>query len=315
MSIPQLSIVSVNDLAQRLRIDPKKLRHIAAHAGDYYRPFQQSKRPKPFAKNLKSAKVREIDNPSEILKTIQRRICDNLLCGMPWPEHVFGGIKEKNTVKNAKLHLGNEKLVTIDIRSYFPSISNKVIYDIWSRFLGCGSEVSALLTQLTTFRRRLPQGAPTSTALANLVLISIDGELVEFCRQNSITYTTWVDDLAFSGENAELALEKAISSLRRAGLRVARNKVKVLRSSQPQILMNQTLNNSMGVKKSYSSDVRSAINKLLTHPPINLKEQVASISSKIRYVGTINKNQARALTKNLNSTLSRIQNSNLRPET
>jgi RNA-directed DNA polymerase len=196
VEIKPLGIVSVRDLAYRLGVEIKLLESVADTAGSYHAPFESTNSPRPFQRKPFIEKSRNIDNPTDILKKVQGLINVKLLRQLGLPNRVFGGRKGHSVIQNAKKHLGSKVLVTIDVKQFFPSISNVEIYSVWAHMLGCSPKVAGLLTRLTTFERRLPQGAPTSTALANLVLLSCDSAIRGFCGANGITYTSWVDDLA-----------------------------------------------------------------------------------------------------------------------
>src|SRR6185436_20457188 len=83
---------------------------------------------------------------------------------------------------NAFQHLGKHLVVRIDIQDFFSSITDRQIYSVWADKLGNSPPVASLLTTLTTYRRHLPQGAPTSTYLANLVLLGADQVLTQLPR-------------------------------------------------------------------------------------------------------------------------------------
>jgi len=129
---------------------------------------------------------------------------------------------------NVTIHLGASVLVTVDIKNFFPSIHNRMVYRVWSELLGCSPEISSLLTRLTTREHHLPQGSSTSTTLANLALFMIDGPIRAACDARSVHYSTWVDDLAFSGANARDVLPTVIQTLKDSGLAVARSKLRIM---------------------------------------------------------------------------------------
>jgi RNA-directed DNA polymerase len=93
-----------------------------------------------------------------------------------------------------------------------------------------------LLTRLTSFERHLAQGAATSTPLANILICTIDKQIRTECERMGITYSTWVDDLAFSGNDPRKIILVVITSLRRAGLRIARKKIKIMGPATQKIL-------------------------------------------------------------------------------
>ncbi len=172
-SVEKLDILSVNRLALVLRTPREELVELGRLARTYHKPFDMVKPPRPFQRNPPS-KTRPIDNPCGELKKIQRCINRTLLRPICFPRNILGAVPKRSVIDNAELHLKASLLVTIDVKSCFPSITNVHVYNIWRFFLGCSTEVASILTKLTTFDRHLPQGAATSPLLANLFVWSID---------------------------------------------------------------------------------------------------------------------------------------------
>ena len=163
---------------------------------------------------------------------------------------------------NARLHLGARCLVTIDIKNFFPSITPSQVRAVFREILNCSPTISYLLTGLTTCRGRLPQGAPTSPLLANLVLSGFDGEIRAVCEQNGIRYSSWVDDLAFSGDSASSVIGPVIATLIKAGFRVSHRKIKSMGPKDRKVLNNLVLGNIITVRKQYRARIRAGIHNL-----------------------------------------------------
>jgi hypothetical protein len=259
-----LDLYSIGKLEAILGFSREHLRRIAAIAGSCYRPFQQKKKPRPFQKTPSSKKVRMIDNPSSELKRIQRAINTKLLRPLEFPLFVCGGVKGRSVADNIRLHLGARVLVTLDIKNFFPKVSSRQIYTVWNDELNCSPRISALLTQLTTFERRLPQGAPTSTLLANLVLLKAGQEIWNKCHQENVVYSSWVDDLAFSGDNARAVIQTAVEALRAAGFAVSHNKLKICGPGERKMLTGRMLGRFISVHPERLARIRSGIHKLET---------------------------------------------------
>ena len=303
-----IGIKSVRDLAHRLGVRREILESMTKTAGAYYAPFESNNSPRPFQKKPFVKKSRDIDNPVSQLKEIQSKINVRLLRSVELPDHVFGGRKGRSVIQNAKHHLGRKVLVTIDVRQFFPSISNTDIYHIWANILGCSRKVASMLTRLTTFERHLPQGAPTSTALANLFLLSCDSPIREFCAANGITYTSWVDDLAFSGKNSRDVIGIAVKSLRRGGLKISRRKVHDMPSSGRQVLMGIIVNKRPGVTREYLQAIRSGIHKFRTNQiQYDLaKSYLRTIRGRIAYINQTNPQRASNLIHHLDELVKEI---------
>jgi len=239
-----------------------ELKDLARNATRHYEPFLLKPKQRWFAKKTKPPKKRWIDHPVDPLKAIQSRIQDRLLSTLILPDHLLGGVRGKSVAHNAELHLGARCLVTIDIKNFFPSVKPTQVRNVFQRTLGCSPAVSYLLTGLTTYRDRLPQGAPTSPLLANLVLSSFDDKIRAVCEENSIRYSSWVDDLAFSGNSVSAIIGPVIKALMVSGFRVSHRKVRHMGPGDRKVLNNLLLGKFVTVQKQYRARIRAGIHNL-----------------------------------------------------
>jgi RNA-directed DNA polymerase len=262
--VEKLRILSVNRLADILKIPRETLVRVSAEPELNYDPFETVGRSRPFQKQH-SSKLRPIDNPLKELSWVQKRIYRRLLKPICFPEHIFGAVPKRSVRDNAGRHLDAGLLVTLDIRQCFPSITNVQVYQVWRKLLGCSTPVARLLTQLTTFRRRLPQGAATSPLLANLFIWMIDQPIRKACADLDVAYSTWIDDLAFSGERARDLIQAATSVLGNHGLRLSRKKIRIMGPRAIKLLTGTRLGaGQVRAPKEKLSRVRSGIHKLRT---------------------------------------------------
>ncbi len=147
----------------------------------------------------KSGKVRKISAPDAYLSGIQRKILDNYLKYLPVSSCAYAYVRGKSCVKNALCHVGKPKVLKLDIENFFDSIETDAVYNVFRRF-GFDKPATGLLTNLCVYHGTLPQGAPTSPCIANLVLTEFDNKIQIFCKKHNITYTRYCDDLTFSGD-------------------------------------------------------------------------------------------------------------------
>jgi RNA-directed DNA polymerase len=255
-------LLSLRALEMLLGYSREEIIRLASTAGSYYQPFRMTPNMKPFQKKPRSAKVRDIDNPTGDLKEIQKRIQRSILRPVSMPENVCGGVKGRSVLDNVMIHRSATTLVTLDIRDFFPSITNDHVYRVWREVLRYSPKVSGLLTKLTTFERHLPQGAPTSTSLANLVLLSVDPLIRQACAEMNVLYSVYVDDMAFSGDRAPEVINVAARVLKTAGFAVSRRKLGIMRQGHRKILNGVLVALSPGVPKTRRSAIRSAIHHL-----------------------------------------------------
>jgi Reverse transcriptase (RNA-dependent DNA polymerase) len=175
------------------------------------------------------------------LKSIHARIQCLILKKVKFPSYLMGGISDpacpRDYVRNAELHLDAQVVVNEDVSSFFPSTSTEVVYDIWRNFFKFPDDVATSLTRLTTKDGGLPQGAKTSSYLANLAFWRTEPRIYETLTSQGFRYSRYVDDIGLSSQmrksNRELgsAITQVTGMVHQHGLKVNRKKHKVMRSS------------------------------------------------------------------------------------
>lgn len=298
----QLNIYSVRRLEFLLGIRRPQLFEAAGRSGALYRPFLFTPTG-PLYRATRQGKERIIERPIQPLQFIQKRIHRRLLRNLEVPGYLFGGAKGKGLLDNISLHLGAASLVTVDIRKFFPSIRHTQVFSIWRKTLDCSDEIASLLTRLTTFERHLPQGASTSTTLANLVLYSIDHEIRRRCCELGVCYSSWVDDLAFSGENATKLIPDVISVLASSGFAIGREKLKIMGPGSQKVLHGIVINRYPKLLPARLSELRSAIHRLKIGQISSSfrRDYVESLSGAIATVEAISERQGQKLRRDLNA--------------
>jgi RNA-directed DNA polymerase len=227
---------SIGRLAEVLGVRSDIVLALAEEADDLYKPFVDTK----------SGKSRLIDRPLPRLRAVQRRINMMLLRDYPYSRFAMAGVRKRSVSDAVRPHQRRPVVIRIDIRSFYPSVSDRAVFSVW-RKLGYGTNIARLLTRLTTYERRLPQGAPTSLALANLVMEPIDLDVYDSLlpRFPDLRYTRWVDDMVFSGTlDPSIVFGVVAARLRMAGLRAHRAKTKraVMPSDSPQEILGTIVN-------------------------------------------------------------------------
>lgn len=180
---------SVRKLSFFIEIPRDKLDYLSVDITKHYKPFPKRT----------GTKERMIDNPIGLLKEVQKRVNDRMLAKIGLPSYVIGGIPGRKPSDHPGLHVNKRVVATIDVKDFFPSVTNHQVYRIWSEKMGCSHDVAHLLTKLTTHQGHLPLGAPTSTMLANLALADCMARVYEFAEKAGLVMSQYIDDIAFSG--------------------------------------------------------------------------------------------------------------------
>lgn len=145
----------------------------------------------------RSGGTRVIQSPNRELKIIQRRILHRLLKRIRAHPAVRGFERRQSIVTNALPHQKKAIVLRMDVKDFFRSTQSHRVRDMLLR-LGWNKEAATLITKLCTFEEGLPQGAPTSPRLSNLVNLQMDIKLASAAKRVSADYTRYADDLTFS---------------------------------------------------------------------------------------------------------------------
>lgn len=182
-------IQTLDDFSFLTHISKYTIFQLSKNSAKYYRTFGVLK---------KSGKTRIIAEPSRKLKGLQAWILVNILNRLKVSDSCFGFEKGSSIVDNARMHVGANIIINFDLNDFFPSVHVRRVYSIF-RSIGYNTLISTILTNLTTFQSGLPQGAPTSPKLANLVLWKLDARIQGYVGKKGIVFTRYADDLTFSG--------------------------------------------------------------------------------------------------------------------
>ncbi|HPD14205.1 MAG TPA: reverse transcriptase family protein [Planctomycetota bacterium] len=204
------NLASRDDLAQALGIPRGALDWLtfpdAAKEPPHYSAFAVPKR---------SGGYRVLYAPKPRLKAAQQWIRREILAKTHASESAHGFVETRSILTNAAPHAGRDIVLTLDLDNFFPSVTYRRVRGIFQS-LGYGEEMAIPLALLCTVRpaekvrefvggqrhRMLPQGAPTSPALANLACRHLDARLDGLAAKFGCVYTRYADDLTFSGDEA-----------------------------------------------------------------------------------------------------------------
>lgn len=191
--------------------------------------------------------VRVLRVPDPVLKDIQRRIARVLLSGMPVSPHATAYRYGAGVVENARRHVGRPELLKLDILHFFDSIRYIQVKEAAFPAEIYAEPLRILLSMLCYDRDVLPQGAPTSPWIANLVLRPFDEKLGAWCRARGVVYTRYCDDLAFSGTALDGVEERAEEGLRALGFRLNGAKRALCRDGQQKRVTGLVVNERVAV--------------------------------------------------------------------
>lgn len=228
-----LMINTPKHLAYILKVDLKEIYSIIKDIDKFYSEviiLKKDKEGLPIIDRNGKSKSRTLNPSHNRLKVIQKRIQKNILLNLDIPDYAYGAVKGRDNVDNANIHKGKKFKFTTDLRNFFPSISHTRVFKMF-RSYSFSPEVSRLLTQLTTYKGRLPQGSPTSSTIANLVFVKTGKNLDSFARDQKITFTSFIDDLTFSSPyDFKSMISEILEMIKKDGFKISNNKTNYSRT-------------------------------------------------------------------------------------
>lgn len=297
--IPQLT--TVGELAAWLQLSVPELEwfaHARGRAGEGRSERLQHYRYRPVHKRF--GQVRLIEAPKERLKAIQWQLLIEMLQPIPLHAAAHGFRSGRSIQSFASPHVGQQVVLKIDLQDFFPRICAAQVSAIF-RTIGYPEAVADLLTGLCTNitpwstwndlatsisreeRRRvevlygrphLPQGAPTSPALANLCAYPLDCRLAALADASGGRYTRYADDLAFSG-GAEFARSikrfhiLACSIVLEEGFAIHHRKTRIMRPSVRQQLTGLVVNERLNIRRADYDELKAILTNCVRHGPVS----------------------------------------------
>jgi RNA-directed DNA polymerase len=264
-NLPELT--TLEDLARWLELPLGQLAWLTARtsSGSSHSTVRQSHYVYRWIKKRQGGE-RLIEAPKPMLKAVQRKILWEILRRVPVHLSCHSFIAGCSIVTNAAPHAGQRVIVKFDLHDFYPSVSFSRVVGIFQG-IGYSREIALWLARLTTTavphqipfpesgpaalrgyqHRHLPQGAPTSPALANLSAFGLDVRLSGLARAFGATYTRYADDLTFSGpqrliSGLRILIPLAQKVIRQERFRVHLKKRKVIRNNQRQTVTGVVVN-------------------------------------------------------------------------
>ncbi len=263
-----LQITSPADLAAFFDLTYEELASVIYGMDEAFR-YSEFRLPK------RAGGYRTIKVPCRRLKAIQRRLSDALYTVHEPRASAHGFLKGRSVVTNAGRHLHKSYVFNIDLEGYFDSIHRGRVKGLFAappfRF---PSNVATVLAQICCFDDTLPQGAPTSPIVANMVSRKLDRQLEELARTCKATYTRYADDLTFSFNCSRSRLPRAVVDtadgtvlpgrvltrlVEDNGFKINYSKVRLAGSSQRKAVTGVTVNQFPNVPRAYVKQIRSQL--------------------------------------------------------
>ncbi|HRB15460.1 MAG TPA: reverse transcriptase family protein [Nitrospira sp.] len=303
---------SVEMLAFYLEVSQGTLFRLSRTASHFYRQKDEPK---------SDGGVRTYLIPSGELKRVQSLIHKKVLLFAPFHKAIHGYRRKRGQVTAALPHVEKPMLLTADIEKFFPNIRPSMVYDAF-RQVGISDSVSRLLVDLCTHNNQLPQGAPTSPLISNLIWSRPARRIQGFADQQHFDLTILGDDAFVSGAPRAKKFKNLVRRIiQEEGFSVNERKTRALPSTGRQVTAGLVVNKKPNVKKEYKRALRKMLHSCASNEcsdvmSSEIKVNKASLAGKIAFVKHINPAQGQrfqAEFERINSRDSKKANSEDRP--
>jgi RNA-directed DNA polymerase len=265
-----------------------------------------------------SGAIRLIEAPKPRLKELQRKILSGILEKIPPHPAVHGFLKGHSIKTFVAAHVAQRVILKMDLEDFFPSISRPRVQALF-RTIGYPEAVADLLGGICTTvapydiwkardlytQPHLPQGAPTSPALANLCAYRVDCRLSGLAESAGAVYTRYADDLAFSGgEPFERSVDRfsthVAAILYEHGFSVHHRKTRVMRQSVRQNLAGLVANKHVNIRRSDFDRLKATLTNCIRRGPDSQNREAhpyfrQHLEGKVAFVASVNPAKGKCL--------------------
>lgn len=297
------------ELAIAMGVDLKELRFLAFNRKvsevSHYRKFYMPK---------KSGGRRLISAPMPRLKKVQYWILQNLLNKVALHKDANGFVADRSIVTNAQPHVGKDLVLNMDVKDFFPSVHFKRVKGLLQQ-LGYSEKISTILSLICTEavtdeveidgktyfvqkgNRVLPQGAPTSPAITNILCFSLDNRLQGLAYKLNCNYTRYADDITFSG-GKEIIAQQLVWRIKRIlqdeGFTVHPDKIRIMRKGTQQEVTGVIVNQQLSINRKDLRKFRALLHNLKKGDastaqihPANLSNHIIGYANFVKMVNPV----------------------------
>lgn len=216
----------------------------------FYRDFRIKK---------KAGGFRDISEPLPGLKEIQRWVLVEILNKCAVSAYAKAYCPGKSIKDGARFHKSQKQVLALDVEDFFGQTPITRVFSFFHK-LGYSRSISGLIANLCCLHGCLPQGAPTSPALSNLLNRRLDARLAGYCSVRKIRYTRYADDMAFSGEFEPGELIRFVREvLRSTGYVLNEKKTRLMKPHQRQEVTGIVVNGGMHAPRATRRSLRQSV--------------------------------------------------------
>ncbi|MBE6308530.1 MAG: RNA-directed DNA polymerase [Bacteroidales bacterium] len=168
-------------------------------------------------------------------------------------------IPKQSVRDNARFHKRQKYVLCLDLKDFFDSISFQQVFSVF-RNMGYSKALATLLSNICILNNSLPQGAPTSPMLSNMVFKYYDDKIFDYCKSRNIRYTRYADDLTFSGDfNCKAVVSFIRKVLSKTSFAINDNKTKFVSRGNRQEVTGVVVNEKLQTAAIYRKKIRQEV--------------------------------------------------------
>jgi len=245
-----------------------------------------------FEIQKKNGETRIISTPTTSLKILQHKLnCILSIIFTPkFSSHGF--VKGKSIKTNASTHVKSKYVLNIDLEDFFPSINFGRVRGMFMAYpYRLSAPAATVLSQICCYNNQLPQGAPTSPIISNMICAKLDSQLLQLAKQNKCLFTRYADDITFSTWKKRFPKTIAYTDettnqihvgndlnniIENNGFFVNNKKVWFRARDRRQTVTGLVVNDVVNVTRKYKNQVRAMLHALKKYGPKKTKKEFES---------------------------------------
>ncbi len=249
--------------------------------------YRQFKIPK------KNGKTRTICAPNAELKSVQKRLANALYYELKLIReenninskisHAFE--KKKSIISNCEIHKRKRFILNVDLKDFFDHFHYGRVYGYFlkNKYFLCTDETARTIANIACFQGKLPQGAPTSPIITNLIFQAVDARILQLTKKHHLDYTRYADDLTFSTNEQDFIktykdfLNKLTKLIEKSGFKINQNKIRISCHDSRQTVTGLIVNDKINVCNDYYKLVRTYANSYYKTDSFDFKDNNGNV--------------------------------------
>ena len=275
--------ISIARIARLLGVERESLLILATKAEHLYRHWRKTT----------GRKNRIFSEPAEELKQIQRELTAKVLSTLPISSASYS-VRGRGVILSAAQHQSAPYMYVLDLANCFPATGFRLIQEALTR-AGLTKDAAELVTKLVTVKRALPQGAPTSSIVLDIVLYDLDEEFLLLAERYSARYVRYADDLCFSGARDLTGLaRRARRMVRGRGFSINERKTKLTGPGNRHLVTGIVVTDELNPRPGYIPDLSAELRRAKRDPRVR---KIKTLRGQTAWVAAVNPARGRQIRK------------------